>query len=83
MPSIATDGSSVNDAKQPVEIDTGNPAIKWKWSCPNGHTSIDPTNGGVWCKSCANAVDIDDPHHTEILNKRTGETVPWSSVDWR
>lgn len=83
MPWTVTDGSSPRDAPSRVTIDTADPASRWRYSCPHGHTTLDPTNGGVWCQSCANNHDIEDPHHHAILDKRTGERVPWSAVDYR
>lgn len=68
---------------EPVVIDTTDPASRWRYSCPNGHTTIEPTNGGAWCQSCANNPGISDPHHNELVDKRTGETVAWSRVVFR
>ncbi|PSP80302.1 hypothetical protein BRC81_02900 [Halobacteriales archaeon QS_1_68_20] len=65
-----------------MEIDTSDPTIRWRYGCPRGHTTIEPTNGGVWCRACANAHDVDDPHYHELLDKETGETIAWDRVRW-
>jgi len=79
---LLTDGSSVRDAPARVTIDIREESTRWRYGCPHGHTTVEPTNGGVWCRSCSRAADIDDPHHHELLDKQTGETIPWSAVDW-
>lgn len=78
---LVTDGSSIEDSHPTVEIDLSRSSIRWRWGCPNGHTTIEPTNGGIWCRSCSQAVDIDDPHHHEVVDKQTGEKVPWVAVE--
>ena len=82
MPGIA-DGSAEADSElETVVVDTQDPVTRWRWSCPNGHRTVEPTNGGVWCRSCARDADVDDPHHHELLDKRENETVPWGVVEW-
>lgn len=80
---LAADGSSALDAAGITEIDPTDPMARWQYSCPNGHVDIDPTNGGIWCATCARDPSIEDPHHHAILDKRTGEEIPWSRVDWQ
>lgn len=79
---LLTDGSSIRDAPQRVIIDVRKASTKWRYGCPHGHTTIEPTNGGIWCRSCSRAADIDDPHHHSILDKARDEEIPWSAVDW-
>lgn len=81
-PEIHADGSSPADAMR-VEIDRENE--RYRWACPNGHTSWDRTNSHVWCSECArqseNGADV-EPEHWEIVDKKTGETIPYSAVVW-
>lgn len=80
MAQVIADGSSRADAPDRIEIDTSKEYIVWKYRCPNGHRSFTPTNGGIWCKECANDPDTDDPHWHAILNVQTDEEIPWSAV---
>ena len=81
MPLLA-DGSSRRDARPTVTIDRSGPD-KWRFVCPNGHTDWAHTNNHIWCPACRRQAeqgfDI-DPEHWEILDKKTGETIPWSAV---
>lgn len=83
MQHIATDGSSPADAHERVVVDTDDTADAWRYRCPAGHLSYSPTNGGIWCRACSHDDDIDDPHWRELLDVKTGDTVPWSAVELR
>jgi len=78
-PTLVTDGSPAADAPR-ITIDTSSAATRWRYGRPNGHATIEPTNGGIWCRSCSRAADVDDPHHHELLDKKTGKTIPWARV---
>ena len=45
---------------------------RWKWVCPNGHRSWEPTNHHFWCSVCARSYDTDGVFHA-LRNNATGE----------
>ncbi|EMA47951.1 hypothetical protein [Halococcus saccharolyticus] len=48
----------------------------WRYTCPRGHTSWEPTNNHLWCATCSRSSDPEvDPEFWELHDKRTGETV--------
>lgn len=77
---LATDGSAQADAPETVEIDLTDPNDRWRYRCPNEHTSWEPTNSHYWCHSCSRYPDA-DPEHYEIVGVKTGEKIPWSAVE--
>lgn len=78
---LLTDGSAEADAGERHQINFDSAAARWRWSCPEGHTTIEPCNGGVWCRSCAKNPGIDDPHHHELLDKRHDRLVDWAQIE--
>jgi hypothetical protein len=80
---LRTDGSSPADAAARVRIDWGDELDRWRYTCPQGHRDWEPTNSHAWCAACAQAIGHNpdaDPEFYELLDQRTGETVPWSRV---
>lgn len=73
-----TDGSSPADAYPLTRIDRKCAAERWRYRCPNNHTTWDRTNGGIWCHSCAH--QNLDPHYHAVLDVKRDELIPWSSV---
>jgi len=68
---------------EPIVIDRES-ADKWRYTCPNGHTSWDRTNSHCWCVTCAQAAEHDDdihPEHYELLDKREEKLIPWGCVE--
>ncbi len=51
-------------------------ADRWRWVCPRGHRTWEPTNYHFWCAECARQMDHDkfSPEFDELRDKRTGET---------
>lgn len=45
---------------------------RWKWVCPRGHRSWEPTNHHFWCADCARTYDVDGAFH-RLRNAATGE----------
>ena len=43
--------------RQPVEIEDR--TDRWRFTCPNGHRSWEPTNHHFWCQKCARAGGVD------------------------
>jgi hypothetical protein len=49
---------------------------RWRWVCPRGHRTWEPTNGHFWCQRCAQAHDDEaEPVFYELRDQETGETV--------
>lgn len=49
---------------------------RWRYRCPHGHNSWEPTNNHFWCQQCARAVDHDDevdPSFHYLYDQRTDE----------
>jgi len=81
---LASDGSGPADAPRLRRIDRSDPAERYRYVCPNGHADWDKTNSHIWCRSCRHQCETGDeiePEHWEIYDKKTGETIPWSSVE--
>ena len=58
---------------------------RYRWVCPNGHSSWDRTNNHIWCPTCQRqseqGADV-SPEHWEVYDKKTGETIPWSEIEF-
>jgi hypothetical protein len=52
---------------------------KWRYRCPNGHTTWETTNNHMWCRSCSKQLDV-DPEFWELYDQKTGETIPREKV---
>lgn len=63
-----------------ITIELENETDRWRWVCPRGHRSWEPTNGHFWCATCARNWDDIDPEFDELRDKRTGETVPREEI---
>lgn len=75
---------TVRDGDKAVEIDRSNPAERYRWTCPRGHTSWSPTNSHLLCASCSRQSEQGDdvsPEWYELLDQKTGELVPYSQVE--
>ncbi|WP_231183518.1 hypothetical protein [Haladaptatus sp. DYF46] len=48
---------------------------KWRYRCPNGHTTWEPTNNHLWCRACARQLDV-DPEFWELYDSKTHEAIP-------
>lgn len=44
---------------------------RWRFTCPRGHRTWEPTNHHFWCASCARADDVDGVFH-ELRDRRDG-----------
>jgi len=84
QPTVVGDGSSVADRRETVEIDLRDDRDRFRYRCPNGHTSWTRTNSHIWCKACADAAqhgaDV-TPEHYEIHDQKTERDIPWSAVN--
>jgi len=60
-----------------AEIQLADRTDRWRFVCPRGHRSWEPTNHHFWCQKCArNYSDDVDPEFHELHDRKTGETVP-------
>jgi len=57
----------------PVRIDVDDSADRWRWVCPAGHRSWEPTNEHFWCCYCARDDGLDGTFE-ELRDLSTGET---------
>ena len=76
---IKTDGSALADAER-VVITLSSERDRWRYRCPNGHTSWDRTNNHIWCHACSKLAGA-DPEHFELTDEKTGDTIPWSAIE--
>ncbi len=60
------------EKKQTVEIE--NRQDRWRFTCPVGHRSWEPTNHHFWCQKCARRPDVDGVFY-ELRDQKTGELV--------
>jgi len=54
-------------------------AQKWRYRCPNGHTSWEMANDHMWCRACANQLDV-NPELRELYDQRSGKTIPREAI---
>lgn len=59
----------MSDEKTTVRIEDRND--RWRFVCPRGHRSWEPTNHHFWCAKCARAYDVDGVFQ-RLRDKRTG-----------
>lgn len=82
MPPTAADGSSHADARRTVTIDLDAELDRWRYRCPNNHTSWSPVNGFVHCKACSDQHGV-DPVYDHLLDRKTGREVPRADIEFR
>ena len=63
--------------KPTVEIE--NRHDRWRYVCPVGHRSWEPTNHHFWCKRCAQREDV-DATFDELRDRKTDELIGRDSV---
>ena len=56
-----------------LTIDTDDPADRWRYRCPRGHSQFEPTNHHFYCRECARRHDDVDPEFTELVDKQTNQ----------
>jgi len=59
----------VMSEKKTVEIEDR--SDRWRFVCPRGHRSWEPTNHHFWCQSCARATGVDGVFH-QLRDRKTG-----------
>lgn len=45
---------------------------RWRFVCPRGHRSWEPTNHHFWCQQCASQYEIDGVFY-QLRDRRSGE----------
>jgi len=62
------DPSLYTPVRQPVvmprEVHLHDESDRWRYLCPNGHRSWEPTNDHFWCASCARRHGVDGEFET-------------------
>jgi len=56
--------------KQIIEIESR--ADRWRFVCPVGHRSWEPTNHHFWCQQCASRDGVDPVFH-HLRDRRSGD----------
>lgn len=58
------------------EIRLSNRTDRWRFMCPNGHRSWEPTNNHFWCQQCARSYDDDvEPEFDVLHDLKTEEEI--------
>jgi len=52
--------------------DIDGPISKWRYTCPNGHTSWEPTNSHFWCHQCSRVPET-NAEFWKLRDRKTGE----------
>jgi len=55
--------------KEVVRIE--NRLDRWRYTCPRGHRSWEPTNHHFWCQQCARLDGVDGVFH-ELRDRKRG-----------
>lgn len=63
--------------KQTVRIE--NRLDRWRFVCPRGHRSWEPTNHHFWCHKCAAHPDVDGVFY-QLLDRKTKKKFERSEV---
>lgn len=49
---------------------------RWRYTCPWGHRSWEPTNCHFWCQQCARTLSDDvEPEFYELRDRKTGDLI--------
>ncbi|AUV81208.1 hypothetical protein C2R22_05655 [Salinigranum rubrum] len=65
-------------SRQVIELD--DEVDRWKWVCPKGHRSWEPTNHHFWCAKCASHYEADGVFH-QLRNLATGDLYERDEVE--
>jgi len=60
------------DSNDDVTVRVEDPEDRWRWVCPNGHRTWEPTNHHFWCQSCARRKSVDGVFH-HLHDRKTGD----------
>ncbi|MFC7044127.1 hypothetical protein ACFQH6_00735 [Halobacteriaceae archaeon GCM10025711] len=59
-----------------VQIDTRDPADRWRYTCPKGHRNWEPSSDGFHCRTCDERPWFDQAVFDDLRDERTGNLVP-------
>nr|WP_240729987.1 hypothetical protein [Halalkalirubrum salinum] len=65
------------DSKKVVRIEDRQD--RWRYVCPRGHRSWEPTNHHFWCQKCAAHPEMDGVFH-ELRDRKTDDLLDRSQV---
>lgn len=74
------EGHTGRGDKPPIEIDRSDPHDRYRFTCPESHTSWQETDSHLWCRCCSESEDHDAVHWT-LLDQKTDELIPFSDVE--
>jgi hypothetical protein len=57
-----------------TEVNIDDELDRWRWACPNGHRSWEPTNNHFWCQQCARHHEASG-EFDRLHDRRADETV--------
>jgi len=65
-----------------VRIDLEDEGDRWRYICPAGHRSWEPTNNHFWCQACASASSWQDvdPEFEELVDRKEGKSLKREDV---
>ena len=64
-----------------VKIHLDDEGDRWRFVCPRGHRTWEPTNHHFWCQACAESPDLDiDPVFHELHDLTTGDELERGDV---
>jgi hypothetical protein len=52
---------------------------RWRYTCPRGHRSWEPTNSHFWCRQCAHTHDTDPTFH-RLRDRKTDQLIERSQI---
>lgn len=58
-----------------TEIRLSNESDRWRYVCPRGHTSWEPTNFHFWCAACARHHGDTEPEFDYLHDRKTGAEI--------
>ncbi len=62
------------------EIRLADRTDRWRYVCPRGHRSWEPTNAHFWCQQCARTWGDVDPEFDALHDRKTGERIARSEL---
>jgi hypothetical protein len=55
---------------------------RWRYTCPRGHRSWEPTNSHFWCQQCARTHDT-EPTFAQLRDRKNDRRVDRAQIDLR
>lgn len=68
--------------RQKTKVELENKTDRWRFTCPSGHRSWEPTNYHFWCQQCARTLsDKVEPEFEQLHDKKTGQLIARDEID--